>query len=709
MFIAKNDIRLAITDHYVQSWRVAWTTQVIAKSDLPILSSIGTISLGVGSFFMEPVKGAQKDGVLGFGIGIAKGAGKLVAGTLDGVIGGVSVGLGNLGGVTAKITGDKDFQKKRKKEMAQENKPKNVAEGVGKGVKGLGQSLFHGITGIVTQPIEGAKREGAVGAVKGIGKGLVGVVARPVTGVLDLVSQTTEGVRNTGRFLINDEKLRIRPPRMIGKDRIVRSFDLHSAHGQELLVTLESGVYANQYYVYHAPVTKGGDFLLISSEQIFLLTKNITPLDEEDYNITWTAFRVHSDIRVNDSSVALKTFSQDWEQVERVIYSPNAKDVVANLKHLIIPKSASCANLIFPSLYSYTLKFGVLEHCTPLKKTWNQVFAILENGILKLIGIDNNSLYMTINVKTSPCGLQAIPKRHNRFVLLVQDQANYFKAPTQREKLEWIHVFLLNGSYLAENYQVPKKIRCVAIQTHHLKFVAFSNMNHTVVTVDIGKDKRMPLIKFFSIDPEKCYLMINSYFVSLDSHKQLVTRTKDVAFATVFHIVKTSIHGFALKTEDGQVVTIQSNQLVVSKSTFISPLETLMEVTPPSAILIVLNRSFLTVNKQNLQVTTNFTKISQHEKFVLNRIVKNQYAIKSAATGKYLSLSSDGKSLSVSKDLITTCEAFYLERLPSGLYWIKTVTGMFIQIDRTGCFIGNNKPSTENGEFHIVKLTFDIQ
>lgn len=37
------------------------------------------------------------------------------------------------------------------------NKPKNTLDGVGQGFMGLGNSIFSGVTGVVTKPLEGAK------------------------------------------------------------------------------------------------------------------------------------------------------------------------------------------------------------------------------------------------------------------------------------------------------------------------------------------------------------------------------------------------------------------------------------------------------------------------------------------------------------------------------------------------------------------------
>ncbi len=55
--------------------------------------------------------------------------------------------------------------------------------------------MFHGfkegITGVFTQPFEGAKNEGALGLVKGTAKGLAGLVIKPITGIIDFASKTT--------------------------------------------------------------------------------------------------------------------------------------------------------------------------------------------------------------------------------------------------------------------------------------------------------------------------------------------------------------------------------------------------------------------------------------------------------------------------------------------------------------------------------------
>lgn len=43
--------------------------------------------------------------------------------------------------------------------------------------------MYDGISGLVTQPLEGAKKEGVAGLLKGFGKGIGGVVFKPSAGM----------------------------------------------------------------------------------------------------------------------------------------------------------------------------------------------------------------------------------------------------------------------------------------------------------------------------------------------------------------------------------------------------------------------------------------------------------------------------------------------------------------------------------------------
>lgn len=116
-----------------------------------------------------------------------------------------------------------------------------MLDGVGKGFAGFGKSLWGGISGIVAQPIKGAKEEGLAGFGKGVGKGLLGTVVKPISGVVDLVSKTTEGIESSvdgNDCKANNVKMRL--PRAFYKDAGV--FKEYSPTNAKIYETLRSTI-----------------------------------------------------------------------------------------------------------------------------------------------------------------------------------------------------------------------------------------------------------------------------------------------------------------------------------------------------------------------------------------------------------------------------------------------------------------------------------
>jgi hypothetical protein len=90
---------------------------------------------------------------------------------------------------------------------------KHVGDGLKRGLEHMGHGLFKGITGIVNEPIKGAKADGKMGLLKGMGRGLAGVVTKPVSGVLDFAAKTSEGIQNTA-LMLNPEYSLSKPTRV---------------------------------------------------------------------------------------------------------------------------------------------------------------------------------------------------------------------------------------------------------------------------------------------------------------------------------------------------------------------------------------------------------------------------------------------------------------------------------------------------------------
>lgn len=49
------------------------------------------------------------------------------------------------------------------------------------GVVGGGTEIVEGVTGVVTKPYQGARRNGAIGFCQGMGKGICGIIVSPLT------------------------------------------------------------------------------------------------------------------------------------------------------------------------------------------------------------------------------------------------------------------------------------------------------------------------------------------------------------------------------------------------------------------------------------------------------------------------------------------------------------------------------------------------
>ncbi|KAG5639247.1 hypothetical protein H0H81_005321 [Sphagnurus paluster] len=151
-------------------------------------------------------------------------------------------------------TFDSEYQARRR--MAQRrNKPRHAIYGVAAGGEAFASSVTSAMEGVLMKPIEGAESEGALGFFKGVGKGLVGydhtVVTKPVIGVFDLASNVSEGIRNTTTVFDNPARERIRLPRHVASDRVLRPFSSREALGQYWMKDLNNGAYRQESYVAH--------------------------------------------------------------------------------------------------------------------------------------------------------------------------------------------------------------------------------------------------------------------------------------------------------------------------------------------------------------------------------------------------------------------------------------------------------------------------
>jgi hypothetical protein len=224
------------------------------------VQSLGT---GVSDFFYEPAKGVTVSPEE-FVHGVAKGTWSLVKNSIFGLFNSASKFTGSLGSGVAVLSWDEDYQRKRQEDR-QQNKPQHALEGFGQGLLGLGKGIFHGVTGIIAEPIKGAQKEGGEGFFKGLGRGLAGVVVKPVVGALDLASKTTEGISNTTELF--DKKVkRKRPPRHFATNKL-EVYNQDQAHAEDILHTIGQGRHREEKFMFRTSLPEGV-YMLVSNQTI---------------------------------------------------------------------------------------------------------------------------------------------------------------------------------------------------------------------------------------------------------------------------------------------------------------------------------------------------------------------------------------------------------------------------------------------------------
>uniref|UniRef100_A0A5F8GT73 Vacuolar protein sorting 13 homolog C n=1 Tax=Monodelphis domestica TaxID=13616 RepID=A0A5F8GT73_MONDO len=220
-FYKRDQLMWSVVRHYSEQFLKQMYVLVLG---LDVLGNpfglIRGLSEGVEALFYEPFQGAVQ-GPEEFAEGLVIGVRSLFGHTVGGAAGVVSRITGSVGKGLAAITMDKEYQQKRREEMGRQ--PKDFGDSLAKGGKGFLRGVVGGVTGIITKPMEGAKKEGAAGFFKGIGKGLVGAVARPTGGIIDMASSTFQGIQRAAES--TEEVSSLRPPRLIHEDGIIRPYD----------------------------------------------------------------------------------------------------------------------------------------------------------------------------------------------------------------------------------------------------------------------------------------------------------------------------------------------------------------------------------------------------------------------------------------------------------------------------------------------------
>ncbi|ORX43331.1 DUF1162-domain-containing protein [Hesseltinella vesiculosa] len=266
------------------------------------------LSSGVAELFYEPWQGLiMSDRPQDLGLGLARGFSGFIRKSVFGVTDSFTKFTGSIGKGLSAATMDRQYQERRRMTMAR-NRPQHALGGVTRGANYFANSLASGVSGLVTQPIEGASKEGVGGFFTGVGKGLIGAVTKPVVGVFDLASNVTEGIRNTTTPLDTNVIMKVRYPRFIGQSGVLKPFSAKEAQGQLWLKTTQGGKYFDDVYIAHCRVQTDSDRIaMLTSNRLMMMRTNHTTVEWQE------PFTDIQTIKCEPTGIAVYLRSMTWE------------------------------------------------------------------------------------------------------------------------------------------------------------------------------------------------------------------------------------------------------------------------------------------------------------------------------------------------------------------------------------------------------------
>ncbi|KAL8266737.1 hypothetical protein R6Q59_004081 [Mikania micrantha] len=160
------------------------------------------------------------------------------------VLGMTSSTLASLSKGFAELSTDGQFMQLRSKQVWS-RRITGVGDGFLQGTEALAQGVAFGVSGVLRKPVESARQNGLLGLAHGLGRACLGFVVQPVSGALDFFSLTVDGIgASFSRCLevINNKTIiqRIRNPRAIRTDNVLREYSETEAVGQMILYLAEA-------------------------------------------------------------------------------------------------------------------------------------------------------------------------------------------------------------------------------------------------------------------------------------------------------------------------------------------------------------------------------------------------------------------------------------------------------------------------------------
>ncbi|CAF3586652.1 unnamed protein product [Adineta steineri] len=323
-----------VTSHYQNQFMKQLHVLVLGLDVLGNpLGVIRGLAEGVESFFYEPYKGAV-EGPMEFIQGVGTGVTTLFGSAVGGASGAVSKITGVVGKSLATLTFDDDYKAARNQ---RKDPGGSKSADIANSARNVARGFAGGITGVITKPLEGAKSGGTVGFFKGLGKGAIGLVARPAGGMVDFASTSLDVVKRT----VQPEEIvrRVRYPRHVGTDGLVRPYVSHEATGFYILNKVADGKYSKLGDTYVAHIICQGSssspsWLIATSQRLLFV-----------YQVSYFGdYELDDEIEYKDIS-GKPTIKVDSKQIE-ILRTEPIKTGTIRKKHVSYGKVVRYTNAI---------------------------------------------------------------------------------------------------------------------------------------------------------------------------------------------------------------------------------------------------------------------------------------------------------------------------------------------------------------------------
>jgi len=137
--------------------------------------------------------------------------------------------------------------------------------------EGVLNGFLEGLTGLLQSPIRGAEKHGLPGVISGLAMGTAGLVARPMASILEATGRTAQSIRNRSNPH-ESNRLRVRFPRPVARDRPLFPYSWEEAIGISLLARADGGRLKEETFVMCKILKEPGKFLVLTEKLLLLVS-----------------------------------------------------------------------------------------------------------------------------------------------------------------------------------------------------------------------------------------------------------------------------------------------------------------------------------------------------------------------------------------------------------------------------------------------------